>query len=180
VASNRTFDLRAAAIQTVDNLLCEEDAQVKGFMKSFAKEHPLGPHPSEEEVGEDRILRGVKVLGKYYLFIWDTYQRSGSHDYLGYRFVAPNGVILFQGTDFGVPQGTAIDSDQIVLELLGWFILRPGDTDDEYFEKYTPQQLEFAEGQDAAELALGVSEAEQGGEKPFTDLPGYEHGEDEE
>jgi hypothetical protein len=39
----------------------------------------------------------------------------------------------------------AIDSDKAVGSLMGFLTLRPGDTDSEYFESYTPEQMHFAE-----------------------------------
>jgi hypothetical protein len=37
-----------------------------------------------------------------------------------------------------------IDSDESVRALLSFLTLRPGDTDAEYFENYTQEQLDFA------------------------------------
>lgn len=37
----------------------------------------------------------------------------------------------------------AIDSDRALAALLGFLTLRPGDTDDEYFEHYTAVQREY-------------------------------------
>jgi ribosomal protein L37AE/L43A len=186
--NQRTLALDSLARQIVDNLLLEDDdtqEQVKAFMKSYTTAHPIGPHPSSADVDEDRMLRAVKVLNKYYLFLWDTYQRrEGSwHTYLGYRFVDPKGYILFQGTDYGCPTSISVDSDDAVLELLKWLIIKPGDTDDNYFDNYTPQQLEFANSDDAEQLnmaLLGSDGNDDGNDKPWVDLPGYEHGEEDE
>lgn len=38
----------------------------------------------------------------------------------------------------------AIDSDECVRQLLSFLVLRPGDTDSEYFKGYTQEQLDFA------------------------------------
>ena len=55
-------------------------------------------------------------------------------------------VIFERGDTYcAVNRWTAIDSDdakQLVCSLLG---MKPGDTDDEYFASYTPDQLAFAE-----------------------------------
>lgn len=184
------YEVEALALQTVDKLLQEEDEiDADQQAADFMEKHPVGPVPTEQEIGGDsdsRMLRAVKVLGKYYLFVWDTYARGDlGHTHLGYRFVAPNGTILFQGTEYGVPGGVAIDSDEMLIELLKWFTLKPGDTDDEYFEKYTPEQLEFAESDDAQQLALDLEYGHgegnvEGYSKPFEDLPGYEHGDEDE
>ena len=174
------------ASQIVDNLLLEEEPGVGDFMKSYTTAHPIGPHPASADVEDERMLRAVKVLNNYYLFMWDTYQRGETgHTYLGYRFVDPKGYILFQGTDYGCPGNECVDSDETVAGLLKWFTLKPGDTDAEYFESYTPQQLEFANSDDAEQLALDLDYGNAdggmaGADKPWVDLPGYEHGEDEE
>lgn len=51
--------------------------------------------------------------------------------------------VLFEGSDFRPSPLHADDSDATVAALLGFLTLRPGDTDREYFEDYTPAQLEF-------------------------------------
>jgi hypothetical protein len=38
----------------------------------------------------------------------------------------------------------AIDSEEVIKTAMTFLSLRPGDTDSEYFENYTPEQLEFA------------------------------------
>ncbi len=95
---------------------------------------------------EDQELRHVNLDG-YTLKTWDTYRtdRMGKST-LGYTFRKPDGAILFEGEDFHVGMSTAIDSDEALRSLLGFLTLAPGDTDAEYFEKYTPAQLAFAEG----------------------------------
>jgi len=141
--------------------------------------HPLGLLPPN--VDEDQILRVVKVLGKYTLALWDTYERD-SHRTLGYRFSGPSGRVLFQGQDYHVPGHHALDSNETVQGLLGWFVLKPGDTDDEYFKDYTPEQLEFAESDDAERINDYTVE-DSDVSAIIRDVPGFEHGdpvEDEE
>jgi len=177
------------ASQIVDNLLLEADepgakAAVGDFMKSYTTAHPIGPHPASADVEDERMLRAVKVLNKYYLFMWDTFQRHGNHHYLGYRFVDPKGYILFQGTDFGVPQQEAIDSDEVVKGLLRWFTSKPEDQDADP-SGFTPQQLDFMDTEEVEQLALNLEYDEgnfaaEGASKLWVDLPGYEHGDDEE
>lgn len=43
--------------------------------------------------------------------------------------------------------------------LLGFLALRPGDTDAEYFERYTPEQLDFA-AEHGDELQIWAMELE--------------------
>jgi len=53
--------------------------------------------------------------------------------------------IIFEGDDFRPGASMAIDSDAIVKSLMSFLTLRPGDTDAEFFEDYTQEQLEFAD-----------------------------------
>jgi hypothetical protein len=53
-------------------------------------------------------------------------------------------VELFRGDDFGCSPLHGIDSDECVAGVMGFLTLRPGDTDDEYFEGYSEAQREFA------------------------------------
>ena len=97
------------------------------------------------------ILRAPS--GRYDLRTWD----SGRTDHMGktllrYEFRDPRGFILFAGSDFGCSPVHAIDSDDAIGSLLGFLTLRPGDTDREYFENYTPEQMAFAESSDAEHL----------------------------
>ena len=64
--------------------------------------------------------------------------------------------LLFEGNDFGPSPLHAIDSDDAVASLLGFLALRPGDTDSEYFDDYTPEQIEYTEQHaEALNLAAG-------------------------
>jgi hypothetical protein len=181
--------ITSVAIRTVDNLLCEEDAdvadQAKAFMAKYPSlaKQPIGPVPTEQDMGggEDRLLRGVRVLDKYYLFTWDTYQRGEhGHNYLGYRFVSPTGLIIFQGTDFGVPNGVAIDSDETLLALLKWFTpdAAQEDSDDLLGAGWTQPQVDFILSDDGDALNMAVNGHVEGYSFPFTDLPEYRHGEE--
>ena len=64
---------------------------------------------------------------------------------------------IFEGNDFGPSPMHAWDSDETISTLLGFLTLRPGDTDAEYFEKYTPRQMQFAD-EHAEALACYVSD----------------------
>lgn len=88
------------------------------------------------------------------LTTWDTGRphNGGPQWRLGYRLVERRDVFgcpafytIFEGEDYGCSPMCAIDSDDCLRDLLGFLTLRPGDTDDEYFERYTPFQLAFAE-----------------------------------
>lgn len=98
---------------------------------------------------DDRVLRYVEFDGAH-LLTWDTYRRDeyGKH-VLGYAFWPPDvsqeKPALFVGEDFHNAPGDAIDSDESLRSLICFLTLRPGDTDPEYFDDYTPEQLAFAE-----------------------------------
>jgi len=52
--------------------------------------------------------------------------------------------VVFEGSDFACSPLHGVDEDATVKALMGFLTLRPGDTDKEYFDKYTEAQLEFA------------------------------------
>ena len=62
----------------------------------------------------------------------------------GYMLVQRGRGVIFTGEDYGCSPMHAIDSEDCVRGLLGFLCLRPGDTDAEYFETYTEDQLVFA------------------------------------
>lgn len=114
---------------------------------------------------DDRVLRHVEIDGRFRLLLWDTYRREGkpAKDTLGYAFSRiGESEPIFVGEDYGCAPGHAIDSDDAVRSLLGFLTLRPGDTDDEYFERYTEAQRAFA-ASDAEYLSLwGMDDLEEG------------------
>lgn len=101
----------------------------------------------------DQHLRTVHLNG-YELTTWDTYRTDHfGKSILGYRLTNPSGLILFEAEDFGCSPLHPIDSDESLRGILTFLCLRPGDTDAEYFENYTPEQMDFANG-DAESLSL--------------------------
>ena len=57
------------------------------------------------------------------------------------------GTVLFEGHDFRVPPCyPAYDCEESARALMGFLSLRPGDTDPEYFDDYTPAQMEYCQG----------------------------------
>lgn len=78
------------------------------------------------------------------LTMWDTHRmREYGGWWLGYKLTM-DGVTLFEAEDFGCPPGDAIDSDNAVEGIMGFLTLKPGDTDSDYFAKYTEAQLAYA------------------------------------
>ena len=53
---------------------------------------------------------------------------------------------------------------------LSFLVLRPGDTDKEYFEKYTEQQLTWCQGSVVDEISGLLLDFEEGGDSPFEDM----------
>lgn len=104
---------------------------------------------------DHRVLRHVTCDG-YRLLMWDTNRTDDRYgkSVLGYAFYAPGAdKPLFVGEDFCCSPANCVDSNETVCSLLGFLTLRPGDTDREWFENYTPEQMAFAEG-DAEQLQM--------------------------
>lgn len=80
---------------------------------------------------------------------------------LAYTLTGPEGEVLFEGDDFKPSPMLAIDSDAAVADLMGFLTLKPGDTDREYFDKYTPEQMAFAQ-RHGESLGCIVSEQDDG------------------
>lgn len=81
---------------------------------------------------------------RYHLRLYDTHKRDAfGKAILAYRFADGDGAI-FEGDDFHCSPLHAIDSRETAMALMGFLTLRPGDTDAEYFENYTPRQMVFA------------------------------------
>lgn len=107
-------------------------------------------------------LRKVKLDapgGNYILETWDGGPPSPfGKRYIGFRFYNPQGTVIF-----GTPEGSAplklsplhsIDSDESLRALLGFLTVKPGDTDREYFDNYTEEQMAFARSYDCEYLGL--------------------------
>ncbi len=124
----------------------------------------------------DNILRVIRfrpyLKGKGPVFLlktWDTGRMIDNKCRLGYRLSIGHAKdqnalgnpavwnVLFEGEDFGCSPLDAIDSDAAVASLMSFLTLRPGDTDSEYFEAYTPEQMEYCQ-QHAEALACNVSD----------------------
>jgi hypothetical protein len=78
--------------------------------------------------------------------------------YLGYKFYH-KGTLVFEGEEFKPSPLHTDDGDQSVGALLAWLSLAPGDTHREYFDSYTPAQLDFAKSY-GEELGLHARELE--------------------
>lgn len=70
------------------------------------------------------------------------------HERIGYELrQRENGIskLIFSGDDFRPSPMHSVDGDDAVAALMNFLTLRPGDTDSEYFESYTAEQMEFAQ-----------------------------------
>ena len=103
--------------------------------------------------------------GPYKLTMWNDVETS--YDWSGktrLRYqLEHDGETIFSGEDFRCSPMHAIDSAATVSALLSFLSLRPGDTDREYFDRYSPGQLNFAISHGEM-LALFAFELENGDE----------------
>jgi len=120
--------------------------------------------PRTSEANALRTVRFFPYIKKGHgpSFTLHTYDTCKTDDMgksvLGYRLtIRENGQtrVLFRGEDFACSPCYAIDSDECVASLMGFLTLRPGDTDSNYFDAYTPGQLAYAE-KHAETLAMAV------------------------
>lgn len=107
-------------------------------------------HESEFIDGEPFELR---------LYETDRYDSRTHRWYLGYELFH-GGEMVFDGEDFSLSPMHRVDSDEAVASLLAFLSLQPGDTDDEYFESYSPKQLEWAKayGEELSWIAMEMEE----------------------
>lgn len=120
-----------------------------------------------DDLGELRHVR-LEHHPEVVVRLYETYDRAPTgQQKLAYR-LTHGGETIFEGEDYGCSPRNPIDSDEALRGLMGFLTLRPGDTDPEYFEGYTPRQLEWAEthGEELSLYAIETSEDEPG-------LPGF-------
>lgn len=88
---------------------------------------------------------------KLHLETWDTGRTDWrGQSYIGYRLryvsrVPSQRLVIFEGENFSGSPFYADDSNETLGGLLTFLSLRPGDTDREYFDSYTPDQMDFAQ-----------------------------------
>jgi len=83
--------------------------------------------------------------------------------------------VLFSGSDLYMSpgMGTCDDSDAMVKCAVSMVAMRPGDTDSDWFDNYSPDQLEWSRSYECEALqesALDLSETELDGWRQWTDL----------
>jgi hypothetical protein len=99
-------------------------------------------------------MRTVKAMD-YSVTISDSGKRDGMGKAICiYSLVSPDGDEIFNGADLHCSPMHDPESDDSIRALLGFLTLRPGDTDADYFDSYTPEQLAWAKSGDCEDLAL--------------------------
>ena len=103
----------------------------------------------------------------FVLTLWDTGGKTDpTHYRLAYRLTKIDQdttdpdeavTVIFQGSDFGCPIYTSIDSRETVRSVMSFLTCKPGDTDREYFANYTRRQLDYC-AQHAEALACAVED----------------------
>lgn len=97
------------------------------------------------------------------LVMWDA-NKPGDYGRvtIGYKFFLPRArTPLFEGEDYSTPLHHAIDSRHTVAGLLAFLTLGEGDTDEDYFSRYTAAQLDFRDSNPIREeLAMRVHDTE--------------------
>jgi len=109
---------------------------------------------------ESRLLRDVRICG-HRLIVWDdhTHYGTGQHR-VRFAFYLPRARTPLFVSECGVAPSDPIDSDAALVGILGWLVLKPGDTDSGYFAEYTAAQLDWCQGSAAEEIGLYVYDAE--------------------
>jgi len=79
---------------------------------------------------------------------------DSDHTPVKYVLTDPIGLILFEGRDFKTPDYKNPTSKKNAAELIGFLTLALGDTDSEWFDSYTPAQMEFCQSFAYEELSL--------------------------
>ena len=115
----------------------------------------------KEKIRTVRFAPYMKGKGPTFIlhvFDLNSYDRMGKAR-LGYELrIRENGnksIILFKGEDFACSPMHGVDSNETVKSLMGFLILRPGDTDQEYFDSYSVGQLAYC-NKHAEALSLAV------------------------
>jgi hypothetical protein len=80
------------------------------------------------------------------IFTLKLYSLGQSDNHLGYKLTMKEHrvtTLLFEGEDFRCSPLHAQDSDDCIKSLMTFLTLRPGDTDAEYFARYTKIQRDY-------------------------------------
>jgi hypothetical protein len=106
------------------------------------------------------------------LKLGDVSKWQNGRSYYNYVMLVDDEV-LFTGDDFSPSPMDSCDSLDSVMSLFSMLMIRPGDTDEEYFENYTPKQLEFVINE-AEELSLYAYDFENFEQGEYLAIKEYE------
>lgn len=121
-----------------------------------------------------RELIRTWTSGRFRLELFDTHRQDWrGQTRLAYRF-SDTGKLIFEGADFAGSPLHADDSDETAAALLSFLSLRPGDTDAEHFEHYTPEQLDWCRA-NGEELGWEASQLEERARSGFVACSVEEH-----
>lgn len=141
------------------------------------RHEPVGRADSLSTGSASETLRHVRLETGHTLRTWDTGRTTGTglmaRTRIGYELRDPAGKVLFRGDDFGPGAATADDSNEALRGLCAFLFLRPGDTDREFFDGYSAEQLAFARSSECEQLAWLYSEEGPG---TFAEVDGEEVG----
>lgn len=112
----------------------------------------------ESHIYKEKIRTWKKDGFRLELYDIDQPSPRRSQHFLAYEFFDGK-KLIFAGDDYGCSPLHCIDSDECVAGLLSFLSLKPGDTDREYFDSYTPAQMEWCERR-AEELSMIVYDME--------------------
>jgi len=155
------------------------------FAQDFAKDQDrVGGKPFDPQPQGQQILRAVQFDTGHKLFVWRTNKRREHYGYgpksfyLGYRFVAPDGSILFSGDTYHPGAMKDPLGDESLLGIVQSLCMSPEEHEDEFFTDYTPEQLEWTRSPAREQIDMDVpghDGFEEGYPPPWRDLPGYEY-----
>ncbi len=108
-------------------------------------------------ITDENYLIGLDLRKDYGLVLILTYLGGDNVQYHCFR----NDVLLFEGKDFKPSPLYNQDDLETVIGMLSWLCVGIGDTDEGYFENYTPEQLIWAQTDTREQLSLLISDFEQ-------------------
>jgi hypothetical protein len=131
----------------------------------------------------ESILRHVQ-FDDFELLMWETGQRRGDTEFIAFKLLHEGAEVL-NSNAVGLPGwhprlGYAIDSDRMVRSVIDWCAVKPGDTDIDYFEKYTEEQIEWVQSHSdelsfwGESAATELVESGEGEPYKFKNLDGWE------
>ena len=97
--------------------------------------------------------------GEYTVTLQETRRRATTGQIkTEYSLIDASGKVIFSGNDLGCSPMHTPESRENAIALLAFLTLKPGDTDEDYFKDYTPEQLAWCQGDDCEDLAMFTDE----------------------